>query len=217
MKMAPDRRRSNQISLKHSSDVNEGDTEMERTLQGNERMTGRINSIGTLKGLWWGLIGGLAGTAIMDLTLMGVLSAFGSPALTCFSIVGNTVARFFSIQSVEVVRSIQLGIATHYLVGPLIGAIFGAVVAGVKVLRVNTMKKSIIFAIIYVEILSQPILATTPILLKMKIPATLQWYSGSFVMHILLAVVLGAAVGFSLRQESASRSKPSRIHHITRS
>ncbi len=51
MKMAPDRCRSNQISLKHSSDVNEGDTEMERTLQGNARMTGRINSIGTLKGL----------------------------------------------------------------------------------------------------------------------------------------------------------------------
>ena len=60
-----------------------------------------------------------------------------------------------------------MGMATHYLVGPLIGAIFGLLVARVKALRVNTLKKSILLGILYVEILSQPLLATTPILLKM--------------------------------------------------
>ncbi len=186
---------------------------MEKTLQENLRMTGRINTTSVTRGLWWGLIGGLTGTLVMDLVLMGALSALGLQALTCFSIVGNTVARFFSMQVVDAAYAIQLGVATHYLVGPLVGAIFGTVVARVKVLRVNTMKKSIIFAIIYLEILSQPILATTPILLKMTLPAILQWYGGSFVMHLLLAVVLGVVVGYGLRQGSASRSKLNNFNH----
>ena len=180
---------------------------MERTLQGNGQMTGRIHPASFSRGLTWGLIGGLAGTLVMDLVLMGALSALGSPALTCFSIVGNTVARFFSMQAVEAGRAIQLGVTAHYLIGPLFGAIFGAVVARVEALRVNTLKKSILLAIIYIEILSQPILATTPILLKMSAPATLQWYGGSFVMHLMLAVVLGAVTGYGLRQEPASDQK----------
>ena len=172
---------------------------MERTLQGNRRMTDQIAPISFSKGLGWGLIGGLAGTMIMDLVLMGTLSAVGLPALTCFSIVGNTVVRFFSIQSTEIAYAIQLGVITHYLVGPLFGAIFGMLVARVEALRVNTLTKSILLAIIYIEILSQPMLATTPILLKMTIPATLQWYGGSFIMHLLMAVVLGSVVGYGLR------------------
>jgi hypothetical protein len=172
---------------------------MEKTLEGTSHATGRITSNSLLRGLGWGLIGGLAGTLIMDLVLMGALSAFGLPALTCFSIVGSTVARFFSIQSMEMARAIQMGIATHYLVGPLFGAIFGAVVAQANALRVNTLKKSILLAVLYVEILSQPLLAMTPILLKMTTPEILQWYGGSFVMHLLLAVVLGAVVGRGLK------------------
>ena len=176
---------------------------MERTLLGDTQMAGRSTPVSISRGLGWGLIGGLAGTMIMDLILMGALSVLGSPALTCFSIVGNTVARFFSIQGVEMARAIQLGALTHYLVGPLIGAIFGTLVARVDALRVKTLKKSIIVAIIYVEILSQPILATTPILLKMTVPAILQWYGGSFVMHLMLAVVLGTVVSYGLRLTTA--------------
>jgi hypothetical protein len=187
---------------------------MEKTLQDNLRMTGWFTPTSFARGLWWGLIGGFGGTAIMDLALMGILLAFGLPALSCFSIVGNTVARFFSIQGVGMGRAIQLGLATHYMVGPVVGAIFGTVVARVEALRVNTLKKSILLAILYVEILSQPLLAMTPILLKMTVPATLQWYGGSFVMHLMLAVVLGAIVGYGLRLESASRSNPSRVNHI---
>jgi len=175
---------------------------MERTLQNHQPMTGRIAPISFSRGLGWGLIGGLVGTAIMDLVLMGALSAFGLPALTCFSIIGNTVARFFSMQSTEIAYAIQLGVITHYLVGPLFGAIFGLLVARVKALRANTVKKSIIQAIIYIEILSQPLLATAPILLKMTVPETLQWYGGAFIMHFLMAVVLGSVVGYGLHPAS---------------
>jgi hypothetical protein len=190
---------------------------MERTLQENARTTGRITSTRFLRGLGWGLIGGLAGTLVMDGVLMGALSAFGAPALTCFSIIGNTVARFFSIQSVETARAIQLGVLAHYLIGPLVGALFGTLVAWVEALRVHTLKKSIILAIIYVEILSQPILATTPILLKMTAPQIIQWYGGSFVMHLMFAIVLGAVVGYGLRLAAAvnHRQNSSRRHIST--
>lgn len=150
-------------------------------------------------GAFIGTIGGLVGTMVMDLVLMGALSAVGLPALTCFSIVGNTVARFLSILGIEMAGGVPLGVATHYLIGPLIGAIFGVAVTQVNALRVDTWKKGIILAVVYVEILSQPILATTPILLKMTTPETLQWFGGSFVMHLIWGVVLGLVVSYGLR------------------
>jgi hypothetical protein len=180
---------------------------MERTLQGITRTADRMHQASISRGLGWGLLGGLAGTLIMDLVLMGALSAFGLPPLTCFSIVGNTVARFFSMQSMEIGRAIQMGIATHYIVGPVIGAIYGMAVAQIKALRVHTLKKSILVAILYVEILSQPLLATTPILLKMTAPATLLWYGGSFLMHMIAGVVLGAVVGGGLRSTQLAQSR----------
>ena len=127
---------------------------------------------------------------VMDILLMGALSAVGLPALTCFSIVGDTVARFLSIFGMQVAGGIPTGVVTHYLVGPLFGVIFGTAVTMFPALRNGTLKKITIVAILYVEILSQPILVTTPILLKMTTTETLQWFGGSFVMHAILQLSL---------------------------
>jgi len=172
---------------------------MKKTIQGIAHAAARNPSTSFLKALGWGTIGGIAGTLAMDLTLMAVLAAFGSPALTCFSIVGDTAAHFFSMHNVGVTGTILLGVATHYTVGPLIGAIFGLLAARVSALRAHTLKKSTFLGILYVEILSQPLLATTPILLKMTAAATLQWYIGAFIMHMIAGAVLGAVVGRGLR------------------
>jgi hypothetical protein len=179
---------------------NEGDATMDKTLAVITPGTARNPSTRFLKSLGWGTIGGIAGTLAMDLTLMAVLAAFGSPALTCFSIVGDTAALFFSMQNVDRTSAILLGVATHYTVGPLIGAIFGLLVTRVKALRVDTLRKGLLLGILYVEILSQPLLATTPILLKMTAVATLQWYVGAFIMHMIAGAVLGAVVGRGLQQ-----------------
>ena len=181
---------------------------MEGTLQGSSQAKGHITQATLAKGIGWGLIGGLAGTLVMDLILMGALSAAGLPALTCYSIVGNTAARFFSILGIEMAGGVLLGVATHYLIGPVVGAIFGAAVAGATVaridaLRVDTLKRGILLAVLYVEILAQPILAMTPILLKMTAAEKLLWFGGSFVMHFLFGVVLGAIVSYGLRLASA--------------
>lgn len=172
---------------------------MDRILLGNPCISRGISPISISRGLRWGFFGGLTGTIIMDAVLMGTLSAIGWPVLTCFSIVGNTVARFFTFEGLEMARTIQLGVLTHYLIGPLVGGIFGALVARIKALHVHTIKKSILLAIIYIESLSQPIVATAPILLRMGLPQILQWYIGSLVMHLILGIVLGTVMGYGLQ------------------
>jgi hypothetical protein len=56
------------------------------------------------------------------------------------------------------------------------------------------MKKGVALAILYIEVTSQPILATSPILLRMTAPETLQWFGVSAVMHLIWGVVLGIVV-----------------------
>lgn len=143
---------------------------METTLQGYIPTRVPVTLVSIARGMGWGLIGGLAGTVVMDLVLMGTLWAVGLPALSCFAIVGDTVGRFLSMLGIETTGGILTGAAAHYVIGPAFGVIFGVLVTQVKALRVNTVRKSLVLAVLYVEILSQPILATTPILLKMTAP-----------------------------------------------
>ena len=177
---------------------------MNKTLLGNWRTSGQIPHITLVSGIGWGLIGGLVGTMVMDLVLMGALSAVGLPIFTCFSMVGNTVAQLFSMLGMELAGGIPLGVAAHYLIGPLIGVIFGAAVTRFDALRLDTLKKGIVLAVVYVEIVSQPILATTPILLKMTAPEAWQWFGISFVMHMIWGVVLGVVVSHGLRLSTAA-------------
>jgi hypothetical protein len=165
----------------------------------------------------WGFLGGLAGTLVMDILLMGILLALRQPAAMCFSIVGDTVSRFLAMFGTQISGGVPAGVITHYVIGPLFGMLFGAAITKFPALRDGTLKKITLAAFVYVEILSLPILATTPILLKMRTTATLQWFGGSFVMHLILSIVLGVIVGYGLRQGSASRSKLVRIHSIARS
>ncbi len=171
---------------------------MEKTLDGTPRVIGRAVSNSLMRGLGWGLLGGLAGTLVMNLLLMGALLVLGHPAGLCLSIVGDTVSSFLALFGVQVAGGVPTGVVTHYVVGPLFGILFGAVTR-LPALRGGSLKRITIAAFVYVEILSQPILATTPILLKMKAPATLQWFGGSFVMHLILSIVLGVIVGYGLR------------------
>jgi hypothetical protein len=135
----------------------------------------------------------------MDLILMGALSAVGDEALSCFSIVGDTVARFFSLLGIHMAGGVPLGMATHYTVGPIVGVIFGAAATRVDALRVATLKQRVILAVLYVEILSLPLLALTPLLLKTPTSETLLWFGGSSVMHFICGSILGLVVSYGLR------------------
>jgi len=172
---------------------------MEKPFRDNLDAVGDMSHVTLSRGVGWGLVGGLAGTLVMDLILMGVLLAVGLPPLSCFSIVGETMAALFTIQASGLSQLIPLGIAAHYLIGPVVGVIFGIGVARINALRRCSMKKRIILAVLYVEVLSQPILATAPILLGWNVKMILIWYCGSFIMHFILGCILGAIVSYGIR------------------
>ena len=159
------------------------------------------------RGMGWGFIGGLTGTMVMDGLLMVAFLALKLPALLCFSIVGDTASQLFSKLGLQVAGGIPTGVIAHYLIGPLFGILFGAIMVMFPALKLVTLKKTLLMAILYVEIFSQPILVTTPILMKMTIPEILQWYVGSFVMHLMMATVLGAIMWYGMFHDPAANPK----------
>ena len=180
---------------------------METSLHNNSQAREYITHASLAKGIGWGSIGGVIGTLVMDLILMGVLSALGKQALSCFLIVGDTVMHFFSLLGMDMAGGVPLGIATHYIVGPVVGAIFGAAVTQVNQLRAGTLKKRVMFAVLYVEILSQPMLVMTPVLLQTSTSETFVWFGGSFIMHLIWGVVLGVVLSLGLRLATAETHK----------
>jgi hypothetical protein len=126
---------------------------MEKTLEGTSRVTGCTTSNSFLRGLGWGFLGGLAGTLVMDILLMGVLLALKQPALLCFSIVGDTVSRFLALFGTQVAGGVPTGVVTHYVVGPLFGMLFGAAVTIFPALREGTLKQILLAAFVYLGII----------------------------------------------------------------
>jgi hypothetical protein len=188
--------------------ASKGARKMRQELQHDLRAEGQRSYVTLARGLVLGVGGGLVGTIVMDLVLIGMLSAAGLPAVISFSTIGDTAAGFFALLGIDVAGGFPLGAAMHYLLGLGLGGAFGAGVSGVDALRADTLKKGVVLAVVYIEILSQPILATSPILLKMTASETLQWFGVSAAMHLIWGVVLGAVVSYGLRL--ATRVAPRR-------
>jgi hypothetical protein len=145
-------------------------------------------------------LGGLAGTVAMDIVLMVASPALGLPGILSFSVIGDTAARGFSLLGVGMTGGVPTGLTVHYLVGPLLGAIFAAIVTRFHALWPRTLKKGIGLAVLYVELGSQPLLALTPLLMNMNAQDTVFWYALSLGMHLLYGAVLGAVVSYGLRR-----------------
>ena len=171
----------------------------------NLRTKGQMSSAALARDMAWGSIGGLVGLIVMDLVLAGMSLAVGLPTVIFFSTIGDTAAGFFALLGIPLAGVFPLGTAVHNLSSMVLGAIFGAAAAQIDALRVDTLKKGIVLAVLYIEILSQPILATSPILLKMTTAQTLQWYGVSADMHLIWAVVLGVVVSYGLHLPPAAR------------
>ena len=160
-------------------------------LQGNSMASAPITRLTLLKGMGWGSLAGLAGTVAMDLALLASLPALGFPADTCYLTIGSTVRHFFALLGITLAGDVTLGVAAYHLIGPLLGALYGLVISQVGALQRTTLKKFIIYAVLYAEMLSQLILTMTPVLLKMPAQETIIWFAGSFVVHMIWGIVMG--------------------------
>ncbi len=172
---------------------------METALQRNSQVLEYAKQAAFARNIKLGLIGGLAGTLVMELVLMGALTAVGMPALTCLAFIGDTVAQLVGKSGLYLSGGVPMCLAAQYIIGALFGVIFGTLLSKVSALHINSLKKGVLLAVVYAEIISQPLLAMTTILLKMSIMSTVLWYGASFVMHFLYGITLGAIVSYGLR------------------
>ena len=172
---------------------------METTLLRNSRFQKYNMQVTLARHIKWGLIGGIAGTLIMELVLMGALTAVGMPPLTCLSFIGDTVAHLWAHFGIHLAGGVLMCLAAQYLIGSLFGVIFVTMLSKVNALHINSLKKGILLAVVYAEIISQPLLAMTTILLNMTAKDTLLWYSASILMHFLYGVVLGVIICYGFR------------------
>ena len=100
----------------------------------------------------------------------------------------------------------MLGAVTYHLLGPVLSAIYGLAVSQVGALQGTTLKKNVVYAVLYAEVLSQLILTIMPILLKMPASETVLWFAGSFVLHLTWGIVLGLVMHYGLLTKSLPRT-----------
>jgi hypothetical protein len=159
----------------------------------------RMNNNFLIRGTAVGAVGGLVGTIVMDAFGMGLFLALGGPASLSFSIIGDAAAVFFSLIGVQVAGGFLLGAELHYLIGLALGGLLGAAVARFGALRLASAWKALGLGILYVEIMSQPLLAAAAIVLRMTASEAAQWFGVSFVMHLVYGGVLGLVIARGLR------------------
>jgi len=149
-----------------------------------------LSTASLAKGLVVGLVGGLVATIVMDLILVGMLTAVRVPGVVSFTTIGDTAAGCFTMIGIPMAGGVALGAIVHYLLGLVLGMLFGAAVSQVAALHAGTMRKGIVLGVLYIQIISQPIAATAPIILKITGAETLQWFGVSFIMHLIWGVYL---------------------------
>jgi hypothetical protein len=151
-----------------------------------------------------GCIGGLVGTIVMDLFGAGLFVVMGGPASLSFAIIRDAAAAFFAMLGMTVAGGTPLGALLHYLIGLAFGALFGTAVSRIAVLRLDSLKKAVGLGVVYVEIISQPLLAAAAWVLHMTAAETAQWFGISFVMHLVYGLVLGLVAYYGLRAVPAT-------------
>ena len=144
-----------------------------------------------LRGMIAGMVGGLAGNISMGLVGAGIFNLLGWPANTSFTIIGDSAAAFFSKLGIALAGGVALGVGLYFLIGLLFGASLGLAVGGIEPLRHLSGKKKVGLSILFVEVLSLPLLAAGSLALKMNAASAGLWFSISFVMHLVYGLVLG--------------------------
>lgn len=168
-------------------------------MQSGSQALQSASTVNLSRGIVLGLIGGLVGTIVMDIILIVTLSAIGLPPVISFTTIGDTAAGCFALIGIKVTGGFPLGAAMHYFLGFTLGAIFGAAAVWLEARRPLSVKRGIGLAILYIEIVSQPILMLSPLVLPMTMADTVQWFGISAVMHLIWGTVLGAIVSYGLR------------------
>ena len=152
------------------------------------------------KGIVWGLIGGFVGTIIMDLVIAGFFLIVGMPIDLIYSFIGDVAQSFLLKIGIHAPGGVPLGAFIHFFLGLALGGLFGVLVSQIRALRLVSIQKGILLGILYIEIASQPILVTAPLLKQMTASDVLQWYGLSTVMHLIYGMILGVVLSYKQKE-----------------
>lgn len=133
----------------------------------------------------------------------GVLRRGGDPLGLIYSFIGYVAQQFILRIGIEVPGGVLLGALVHFLLGLTLGSAFGLAVSRIRRLRLGSVLKGALLGVLYIEIVSQPILVSAPLLVKMTTPDVIQWYVLSTSMHTIYGIVLGVVL--ALRQRRLAR------------
>ena len=160
---------------------------------------------GVLAGaITWGGAAGLLGTAVMDLIMMGFFAATAMAPSLVYSFIGLVTEQSFLRLGVALSGGVPLGALVHFLLGLLLGLVFGLAVSRLNNWRLGSVVKGALLGVLYIEIVSQPILVLAPLLVRMTTADVLQWYVLSTSMHLIYGIVLGVVL--ALRQRWLDRA-----------
>ena len=150
-------------------------------------------------GIIVGLAGGLAGTIAMHVFGIGIFLVMGQPISISFSIIGDAAASFFARLGVELAGGAPLGMVVFYLLGLALGVTFVVLVLRIEAFRLDSIRKGVGLGVLYVEVLSLPLLATATFVLNMMAASAALWFGISIVMHLVYGAVMGAVASYGLR------------------
>ncbi len=171
------------------------------------RAKGRVRCSTLVACLVGGVIGGLAGTIVLDITQVGMALGLGYSADLTYYVGGITTAGVLGMLGIKAVPGVLLGVIMRYLIGVGLGAILGAVVSQVHALQVDRVKCAL-FSLVFVQALSQPLLASAPFIMKATwtVDETWQWFVVSFFIHTMYGLVLALVVSHGLRVATRAES-----------
>jgi hypothetical protein len=101
---------------------------------------------------------------------------------------------FFSRLGIALVGGVALGVRLYFLIGLLFGASLGIAIAGIEPLRHLSAIKKVGVNVLFVGVMSLPLLAAGSLALKMSAVSAGLWFSISFVMHLVYGLVSGVII-----------------------
>jgi len=154
-----------------------------------------------IRGTVTGMVGGLAGTILMYLFGASIFALLGWPTSTSFTIIGDSAAAFFSKLGIALVGGSSLGTRLYFLIDLTLGAMLGVSKVSLEPLHLASPKKWVGLSILYVEVMSLPLLAAGTLALKMSAADAVLWLGISFIMHLVYGLVLGVVTSFRVYSE----------------
>ena len=160
-----------------------------------------------VRGIFWGMVGGLAGTIAMSLLGVGIFTIMELPVDTSFTIIGDSAAAFFTKLGIALAGGDRTGMSLYCLIGLVFGAMLGTGVVGLEPLKRASIKKRVGLSILFVEVMSLPLLLAATLSLKMSTASAALWFGISFVMHLVYGLVLGLVLNLGSDRRNRGRQK----------